>query len=137
MSAGETAILDLDRLPNLTFVGERAEEHLILADCKGEVRMLCEVMLSRFKPGNRVGLLYRSEPQLVLSWLAALHAGLEPLILQFPNAKQNLAAWRGSIDHIVQSVNLAGIICSEELQRLSLDSYRPLYLPRAQHSAAD
>jgi fatty-acyl-CoA synthase len=137
MSVGDTAILDLKRLPNITFVGEGAEEHLILADCQGEVRMLCEVMLSRFKPGNRVGLLYQSEPQLVLSWLAALYAGLEPLILQFPNAKQNLAAWRGSIEHIVQGVNLAGIMCSEELQRLDLDSYRPLYLPHAHHSAAE
>ena len=91
------------------------------------IAALAATLAQRFPRGARVGLLYRSEPTLPLMWLAALHAGLEPLILQYPNEKQSLAAWRFSVDNAMRSVRLSGLICSPELQRLDLGAYNPLF----------
>jgi hypothetical protein len=123
--------LDTRRFPKLVFLGDGPDEELGPVSCSLRVAPLVKVLAAQFRPGDRVGLLYRSEPLLVLSWLAAMHAGLEPLILHFPNAKQNLATWKGSIDHIVRTVNLAGIVCSPGLDAASIPDCRLLYLGEA------
>ena len=120
--------LDIGRLPKITFVGDRADEEVNLINCEDRVAPLVKILARRFRVGDRVGLLYPSEPMLVLSWLAALHAGLEPLILHVPNAKQNLAAWKTSMSHVVRAVGLAGIICSPAFASVTIASCQVLSL---------
>ena len=114
--------LDIGRLPTITFVGDRGEEQLNLAECGDRIAPLVNILARRFRVGDRIGLLYPSEPMLALTWLAALHAGLEPLILHVPNAKQNLSAWKTSMSRIVSSVSLAGIVCSSAFASVTIPS---------------
>ena len=114
-------------LPNLTFFATGGTTTLVMGESEALIAALAATLAQRFPRGARVGLLYRSEPTLPLMWLAALHAGLEPLILQYPTEKQSLAAWRFSVDNAVRSVRLAGLICSPELQRFDVGAYNPLF----------
>ena len=116
-----------DTLPELTFFAPGGRTTLALRDSEARIAALAATLARRFPRGARVGVLYRTEPVLPLMWLAALHAGLEPLILQYPTEKQSLAAWRFSVDHSVRSVGLAGLVCSPALQRIDIGAYNPLF----------
>ena len=118
---------DAQTLPDLTFFATDGSTTLVLRESEARIAALATTLTQQFPRGARVGLLYRSEPALPLMWLAALHAGLEPLILQYPTEKQSLAAWRFSVDNTVRSVRLAGLICSPELQRFDVGAYNPLF----------
>jgi len=118
---------DPETLPDLTFFSTGGSATLALGESEARIAALAAALAERFPRGARVGLLYRSEPTLPLMWLAALHAGLEPLILQYPTEKQSLSAWRFSVDHSVRAVRLSGLICSPELQRLDVGAYNPLF----------
>jgi acyl-CoA synthetase (AMP-forming)/AMP-acid ligase II len=126
--------LELSHLPTLTFIGKGPDRELNLAICGGRIAALASAIGKQYPPNARVGLLYRSEPMLVLSWLAILAAGLEPLILHYPNPKQNLAAWRQSIEHTFRLVDLAGIVCTQELEQSGLGAFRPLFPGDGAHS---
>ena len=127
MSSTSQPFFDPETLPDLTFFAPSGPTTLVLRESEARIAALAATLAQRFPPGARVGLLYRSEPTLPLMWLAALHAGLEPLILQYPTEKQSLAAWRFSVDHAVRGVRLSGLICSPELQRFDVDPYNPLF----------
>jgi len=114
-------------LPDLTFFATGGATTLVMGESEALIAALAAMLAQHFPRGVRVGLLYRSEPALPLMWLAALHAGLEPLILQYPTEKQSLAAWRFSVDNTVRSVRLSGLICSPELQRFDVGAYNPLF----------
>jgi len=88
---------DHETLPDLTFFGADGTTTLALRENEAQIAALAADLAQRFPRGARVGLLYRSEAALPAMWLAALHAGLEPLILQYPTEKQSLAAWRFSM----------------------------------------
>ena len=120
-------LFDPETLPDLTFFSTAGSATLVLRESEARIAALAETLAQRFPRGARVGLLYRTEPTLPLMWLAALHAGLEPLILQYPTEKQSLAAWRFSVDHSVRAVRLSGLICSPELQRFDIGPYNPLF----------
>ena len=128
MATKLNSLLDTGRFPKLVFLGDGPAEELDPVNFGQRIAPLVNVLTAQFRPGDRVGIMYGSEPMLVLSWLAALHAGLEPLILHYPNAKQNLATWKGSICHIVRTVRLAGIVCSPRLEPVSIPDCRVLYL---------
>ena len=117
MPSPSQQFFDPETLPDLTFFSTGGSATLVLRESEARIAALAATLAQRFPRGARVGLLYRSEPTLPLMWLAALHAGLEPLILQYPTEKQSLAAWRFSVDHSVRAVRLSGLICSPELQR--------------------
>jgi acyl-CoA synthetase (AMP-forming)/AMP-acid ligase II len=121
-------VLELRRLPRVTLIGEGPDEEWNLSDRRRDIAGLAQSMRSAFSPGDRVAVLYQTEPMLLLAWFAALHAGLEPLIVQYPNAKQNLSAWRSAIDQTFRMANLAGAVCAPQLERLGIETYRPLFL---------
>jgi acyl-CoA synthetase (AMP-forming)/AMP-acid ligase II len=60
---------------------------------------------------------------LVINWLACLLAGLRPLILQYPNKKQNREYWADSIRHTVTLVGLQTIIADSSQAVLQLDAF--------------
>ncbi len=123
--------LELSSLPKFTFIASRGpDRELELGDCSDAIGAIANVIGERFKPGARVGLLYPSEPTLVLGWLAVLAAGLEPLILQYPNPKQNLVAWRRSIDVAIESAGLSGLICAPDLEHCAFGGCPTFFLQR-------
>ena len=63
--------LDIRRFPKITFVGDRPDEELNRSTAANGFRRW-SISLRAVPGGDRVGLLYPSEPMLVLSWLAAL-----------------------------------------------------------------
>jgi acyl-CoA synthetase (AMP-forming)/AMP-acid ligase II len=134
MHARLNSALELKELPRITLIGNGPDEDWNLSDRQQEIAALAHAMRSRFSPGERVAVLYPTEPMLLLVWLAALHAGLEPLIVQYPNAKQNLSTWRSAIDQSFRAAGLAGAVCSPELKRLSVEAYRPLFLSKEEAS---
>ena len=119
--------LEPARLPKITFVGDGEEHDWNAADHVGEIAQLAQALRTRFVPGSRIALLYKTEPTLLLAWFAALHARLEPLIMQYPNAKQSLSGWRAAIDQAFRSAGLAGVACSPELEHLGLEAFHPLF----------
>src|SRR5438067_12731329 len=118
---------DHEGLPDLTFFGTDGATTLALRESEALIATLAAELSQRFPRGARVGLLYRSEPALPSLWLAALHAGLEPLVLQYPTEKQSLAAWRFSVDYAVRGARLSGLVSSPDLQRLDVNAYNPLF----------
>jgi acyl-CoA synthetase (AMP-forming)/AMP-acid ligase II len=83
---------------------------LRLAEQTGRVAAIAAVLAKKMPRDGIVGLLYRSEPNLVLAWLACISAGLKPLILQYPTRKQARTYWSDSVLNTVNSVGLAGIV---------------------------
>jgi acyl-CoA synthetase (AMP-forming)/AMP-acid ligase II len=128
------AALELKDVPKITLIGGGPDEDWNLSDRQREIAGLAHAMRCHFSPGERIAVLYQTDPTLLLVWFAALHAGLEPLILQYPNAKQNLSAWRSAIDQSFSAARLSGAVCSPELEQLGLEAHRPLFLSRAKIS---
>ncbi len=103
--------IEIAALPVFTFIDDAGEETLDLAACGGRIAALGETLRAAVPAGRserapRVGIVHRSHPDLVLTWLAALHAGMAPLILQYPTARQTRAYWAESVSH---TVDLAGL----------------------------
>lgn len=65
-------------------------------------------------PGTCVGLLYKTSPDLISAWIAALLAGLKPLILQYPTRKQARSYWMESVLHTVAEVRLGALIADQD-----------------------
>jgi len=60
--------------------------------------------------GGRIGLMFPSSPELVLYWLAAVAAGLTPLILQYPTRKMSREYWSRSLVDAVGAADLSIIV---------------------------
>ena len=107
-------MLIIRELPDIHFVDKNAFARLELRTCGPVIGRLALRLRSRFPEARRLGLIFRSEPTLVLTWLAALHAGIEPLILEVPNEKQSIPAWRASIAKTVELAALDGLVLAPE-----------------------
>jgi acyl-CoA synthetase (AMP-forming)/AMP-acid ligase II len=82
------------------------------------------------RPGSVVGLIFRSEPVLVAAWLACLHAGLRPLVMQYPTRKQTRAYWLDSVRNTIERAGLAALICDSTVAGSDLaDQLTTLVLP--------
>ena len=104
------------RPTDFTFVGPGGSRHLPAA----ELHDLAERAAALFRTtltGRRIGLVFRSEPSLVVAWLGLVAAGFEPLILQYPTEKQNRAVWTGSIANSIQVAALDRILCAPRRRR--------------------
>ena len=98
-------------LPELRFVdAARDVRSLRPADHAEEIAARAALLRAQFVPGTAIGIAIRTEPRLVLAWLAAIAAGLRPLILQYPTTKQTRDYWRSSVLHTIDLVDMAGII---------------------------
>jgi len=112
----------LEDLPPVTFVGGAAEERLDLSSCGGRIQAIADRVAGRFTPGEPVGIIFRSSPQLVLAWLGVLHAGRVPCVLQYPTEKLNKAYWRESIQHTMGVCGIRGLVHGSELADLPGDN---------------
>jgi acyl-CoA synthetase (AMP-forming)/AMP-acid ligase II len=91
-----------------------AREHL------GRIHTLARHLAAELPQDSPVGLLFRSGPELVVHWLACLHAGLRPLIVQYPTRKQSRAYWYESVTNTIDTAGLWGIVCDDHCAGLGL-----------------
>lgn len=94
-------------------IGTDATEAYRPADALGAIHAEARRLATRLPAGAAVGLLFRSGQELIQTWFACLHAGLRPLIMQYPTRKQSRAYWADSVTHTIAQAGLAGIIADE------------------------
>ena len=117
-------MLSINHLPAITFVtGDGAEQTLRLTAQRGKIRSAAAYLRAHCPPGAAVGLMFPSQPDLVINWLACLLAGLRPLILQYPNKKQNRQYWLDSIHHTASLVGLQAVIADSAQKSLQLGAF--------------
>lgn len=101
-------------LPPITFLAEDGSEDRIDFSRSGEIVNAMAAHLSlHLAPGDIVGFIGRTGPDLVHGWLAALVAGLRPLILQYPTKKQSKTYWTASIANTVDVVGIAALVADD------------------------
>ena len=94
------------RLPRVSFFGGESEKTLDLSQCSGSIRHVAEIVSQLAPASHSVGLIFRTGPELVVSWLGVLATGRVPLILQYPTSKISKVYWR---DSVRDSVSKCGI----------------------------
>lgn len=77
------------------------------------IRARAAYLRAAVPPSSPVGLMFPSGPDLVLNWLATLAAGLKPLIMQYPTAKQARTYWTSSVSHTLSIAGLQAVVCDE------------------------
>jgi len=105
----------IETLPPVVFVTGDREERLALSACGGRIQAIADQVAGHFAPGEPVGLIFRSGPDLVLAWLGVLHAGRVPCVLQYPTEKLNKGYWRDSIQHTMAVCGIRGLVHAPEL----------------------
>jgi acyl-CoA synthetase (AMP-forming)/AMP-acid ligase II len=93
------------------------------AAASARIRAIAAHFRARLPAGCAVGLLYRTEPDLVIAWFAALVAGLRPLVMQYPTRKQSRAYWLDSVRNTVATAGLAGIVADNYCASLDLAQF--------------
>lgn len=104
--------MEVSKFPTVQFFGTDAASNarLDLSAQGSTVAALARCCDETFPHARRVGLIFRSTPALLLSWLGVLASGREPLILQFPTAKQVFSHWRDSVETSIGLAALDGLI---------------------------
>jgi len=101
-------------LPKMVFLADDGSENTVDLSTSGDLINACAAYLrTKLTPGDVVGFVGRTGPDLVHYWLAALVAGLRPLILQYPTKKQSRAYWTTSVSNTVELVQMAALICDD------------------------
>lgn len=111
----------LETLPRFTFVAEDGEQALDLSQRGGRIQAVADRVAAQFAPGENVGLIFRSSPELVLAWLGVLQAGRVPCILHFPTEKLSRDYWRESIAHTLELCRIRGLLHGPDLAGAGLD----------------
>ncbi len=132
----------LSDLPPLRFVDAvRRVETLDLPACSGEIAAKAAFLAADHAPGSVIGLALRTEPALVIAWFAALAAGMRPLILQYPTAKQTRSYWRGSVTNTVELTGMAAIVGDSRvaamLEGIDITVVPPDFIAPGEHCAID
>lgn len=108
-------MLAVSDLPDLTFVTLDADRHLSLAESGGRIAALVDQITTKFPAKSRLGLIYRSSPELILGWLAAVAAGMTPIILSYPTAKLARHYWATETHNSIASLELTGLLVAPEI----------------------
>jgi len=128
--------IDSTALPLFSFVGPDGDtEQVNFSAQTARLNALASVLADRFASDAAIGILAQTGPDLVFSWLAAIRAGLKPLILQYPTKKQSRIFWATALKSAQSTVDLVGIICENDLgEKLPLDL--PVLTMRELHTKA-
>lgn len=100
--------------PTFTFIEAADKERRVpVASLLPQAATIASLLRQRVPEGSVVGLVFRSEPILVLAWIACLHAGLRPLVMQYPTKKQSRLYWLDSVSNTISRSGLAALLCDE------------------------
>src|SRR5438105_13845903 len=103
-------------LPPIVFLDKQGGHKLELRRCGGQIAHLSDLIQARMPGARRVGILFRSTPELVLYWLAVLDSGKTPLIMQYPTKKLSLDYWQNTLAGTIDMLAIDGIVCGLEMQ---------------------
>jgi acyl-CoA synthetase (AMP-forming)/AMP-acid ligase II/tetratricopeptide (TPR) repeat protein len=114
-----------DLLPKFVFIGsDGSEQHLTPSMRAGRIRAIAariaEAIGPDAPPAVPVGLMFQSGPDLVLGWLGCVLAGMQPLVMQYPTAKQSRAYWESSVSHTIRLTGLRLVLCDSHAAGLGL-----------------
>jgi acyl-CoA synthetase (AMP-forming)/AMP-acid ligase II len=104
-------MINLRDLPSFTFIAADGSERTVrLRHQARRIRAVADTLSRQCPAGSAIGLMYPSGPDLVINWLACLLADLRPLILQYPNRKQNRAYWETSVRNTAELVAMKTLL---------------------------
>ena len=115
-----------DRMPRFVFLAPDGAETSLdphSPATSARIQAIAAHLRKKMPPGGAIGLLYRSEPNLIVAWFAALVAGLRPLVMQYPTRKQSRAYWIDSVRNTVATAGLAGIVADDYCASLDLAEF--------------
>ena len=108
-------------MTTFTFIAaDERETQLSLREAAAEARGLAGALRAQIPAGAVVGVMLKSEPRLVTTWLACLHAGLRPLIMQYPTKKQTFKYWSHSVAHTIERGGVEAVLSDEYCLSLGL-----------------
>ncbi len=104
-----------------TFI-ESAERHTTvpLDTLRPRIATIAADLRARLPQGAIVGLIFRSEPILVLAWLACIQAGMRPLVMQYPTKKQSRLYWLDSVSNTIARGGLTALVCDAHCASLDV-----------------
>jgi hypothetical protein len=109
--------------PAFTFIrGKGDEQRLPVASLLSQVASVTADLRRRVRAGSVVGLIFRSEPVLVVAWLACLRAGRRPLVMQYPTRKQSSLYWLDSASNTLGRADVAAVLYDEHCASLGVGS---------------
>ncbi len=120
-------MLSSDRLPNFTFVTASGCDHTMRpADRLGRIHALAQAVRAQVPAGSVVGLMFPSGPELVLGWLGCVVAGMQPLVMQYPTAKQTRQYWEEQVANTVATAEVKLVLCDCPSAARGLDRLVPV-----------
>jgi acyl-CoA synthetase (AMP-forming)/AMP-acid ligase II len=108
-------MFQVSRLPRISFLEGESEKTLDLSRCSGPIQHVAEIVSPLVPDSKSVGLIFRTGPELVVSWLGVLAAGRVPLILQYPTSKISKVYWRDSVRDSISKCGIGALLCDPEL----------------------
>jgi len=114
-------MLEIGKLPKITFLDRESEITLDLSQCSAQILAIADTVTQIAPATSTVGLVFRTSPALVLSWLAVVASGRVPVILQYPTEKMSKAYWLESVSDTVCKCNVVAVLCAPELSGFALD----------------
>ncbi|HWY15763.1 MAG TPA: AMP-binding protein [Rhizomicrobium sp.] len=116
-----TPLLSSNDLPAFHFINENGKARCLQpAAMAHRIRAVASYLKSVLPEGSVVGLLYKTEPNLVLNWLACVMAKLCPLVMQYPTRKQSGAYWSESVSNTVAVASVAAVVADGHCAKLGL-----------------
>jgi len=107
-------MLRSDQLPDFVFVADDgAETRIALSLAAARIRSIGDHLAAKVAAGRVIGLMLPTGPALVVTWLACLHAGLRPLVMQYPTRKQSRTYWSDSVRNTIAVTALAAVVADD------------------------
>jgi acyl-CoA synthetase (AMP-forming)/AMP-acid ligase II len=107
--------------PEFVFIGpDGAAQSCPLAAEAARIDGIAVYLKQQLPPGSAIGLMLPSGLELVLTWLGAVKAGLQPLVLQYPNKRLARSYWLASIRHTIDLAGLAAVVTTAASSALGL-----------------
>jgi acyl-CoA synthetase (AMP-forming)/AMP-acid ligase II len=116
-----------DHLPEFIFTRPSGETlRLRPGERTARIQAIAARIARDAKPGDAVGLMFPSGPDLVLAWLACVVAGVQPLVMQYPTKKQTRQYWENSVTNTIGVAGLKLVLCDSHCAALGLSTLVPI-----------
>jgi acyl-CoA synthetase (AMP-forming)/AMP-acid ligase II len=115
MANRDDFFLYIEELPEFIIVNDTGRKKIALSECGSKISWIANA-LSDIEENAIVGIIHRSDENLILIWMACLAARLRPMIIQYPNTKQNLLTYKNSLLAISAATGMQGVISTSALQ---------------------
>jgi len=102
-------------LPPISFFGGESEKTLDLSRSGSQIHHVAEIVSKLAPASSSIGLIFRTGPELVISWLGVLASRRVPIILQYPTSKISKVYWRDSIRDSVSKCSISALLCDPEV----------------------